>query len=230
MATLNEMRLELRTKVGSPNPLDTPNATLDRFINEAYREIGTKHPFHETRCIATMSTVSGTSRYNLPDDCVALRAVWDSTNGRKLRKAGARMLAERSRGATERYSQPTHYIRAGRYIELLSAPDGLYSLTIYYNTHVATLVEDDDEPVIPATWHPGIVLLARYKYWDEFYDVNKAQYSFNAYKLWLADKPSEMDMEKAADLDSSVELPTLRDHQWRHDSGRAWHGSDEDRY
>lgn len=209
MRDLSQLRLDLRAKVGHPNLVDVPDEVLTRFVNEAYQEIGTKYAFHETRCIASMETVAGTARYNLPTDLVALRKVWDNTRGRPIRKAGVSALTNRGPAAYRHQDAPIMYVRAGKYIELIPAPSAPHTIYLYYNTQVQALVDDTDSTVLPSPWEPGIILLARYKFFDEKGDIAKAQYSYNAYKLWLADKPQEIDMEKV-DMDSAVEIPQLR--------------------
>lgn len=216
MASLSEMRLELRTKIGSPTTTDVPDALLTRLLNEAYRDIGTKHPFHETRQVAYMTTTSGTGRYNLPSDATIIRRVWDATNGRRLEKAGQRLASERRGADLLQNGFPRSYIRAGTYLQLHPVPDGAYTIYVYYSSAVADLTDDADVPVLPLPWHTGIVKYARYLFWDERGDINKAQYSYSAYKLWLADKPSELDEEKA-DMEGGVEIPSLAP-QWHHDA------------
>ena len=210
MGQLSELRDDLRTKLGSPNIADVPEIALTRIINEAYREIGTKFPFHETRCISSMSTVIGQQRYNLPTDAAVVRKVWNATTGRALRKSGISTIAGlRGTANGGPYAgSATRYIRAGRYIELVPTPNAVETIYIYYHTHVASLVEDTDRPVLPESWHPGIIQLARYKWWDERGDMAKATYAYQAYKLWLSDKPSEIDQEKV-DMDEAVQLPEL---------------------
>ena len=106
---LNTARLTLRTKVGSPTTDEVSDETLNRIINAAYREIGSKYPFHETRCIKSFTTESGTARYTCPTDIASLLRVWDSTNSKKLKKRGVRFIATLPPGQTN--DKPLNYVR-----------------------------------------------------------------------------------------------------------------------
>lgn len=204
---LNTARLTLRTKVGSPTEDEVSNETLTRILNAAYREIGSKYPFHETRCIKSFDTVAGTPRYTVPTDIAVLWRVWDSTNNKKLIKRGVRFLATVPAG--QENDKPRSYVRAKDWIQLIPPPDAAYTINIYYLTEVQDLVADTDEFAIPLPWHDGIILRARHLYYDERGDIGKAIYCKNEWKDWLSDKPSEIDMEKDDLEDAGVIIPTL---------------------
>jgi hypothetical protein len=174
-----------------------PDVDLNAAINSAYLEIVGKFAFSETRAVSGVTTVVGTNEYPLPVGLVILRRVWDMTNSRKLSKRSTRFLA--SWKNTETNNQPTDYIRLASSIMLFPIPDGIYTIMLE-GVYVEKLVADSDVPVIPATWHDGILLRARWYYFDTRGDVGKAIYASNTYKDWLSDKPSEIDEEKV-DLD-----------------------------
>ena len=102
---------------------------------------------------------------------------------------------------------PEQYCRFRDFIELVPPPDDVYTIFLYYTETITDLSQSDDVPVIPATWHVGIVFLARWYYYDDQGDVPKATYGLNAYKAWLSDRSTVFE-EETVDIDSSVELPT----------------------
>lgn len=204
---LDTMRLTLRSKIGSPNETDVPNSTLDRICNAAYREIASKYPFNEVRCIKSFNTAVGTDRYDVPQDLAVLYRLWDDTNKRKLRKKGVRFLA--TQRPNSQPGKPLYYVRVRDYIQLVPTPSDVFTLNIYYLTDIGDMVADDDEPVLPLAWHDGIVLKARHIYYDERGDIGKAIYAKGEWKDWVADKPSEIDLEKDDLDDSGVVIPTL---------------------
>ena len=215
---LSTMRDTLRTKVGSPTAVDVSNATLDRILNASYREIGSKYPFNETRCIKTFSTVIDTSRYTVPTDLAVLWRVWDATNHIKLRKRGVRYLATVPNNQPS--GQPRDYVRTKDWIQLIPTPDAVISVQIFYLTEIQDLVDDTDEPVLPLAWHDGIILKARHTFYDERGDVGKAIYSKSEWKDWVSDKPSEIDQEKDDLEDAGVIVASLGSEHGRRFSGR----------
>lgn len=204
---LNTMRQVLRVKIGNPNTSDTPDATLTRILNAAYREIGSKYPFNETRCIKSFDTTANVPRYTMPLDLAALLRVWDDTNKRKLVKRGVRYMASLPTGVQP--GKPRDYVRTRDWMQLIPVPDAVYTIFIYYLTEIADLVGDTDEPVLPLPWHDGIINKARYIYYDEIGDIAKASYALGVWKDWVADKPSEIDIEKDDIEDVGVIIASL---------------------
>lgn len=200
-------RSSLRSKVGNPTEADVSNSTLNRLINDAYREITDKYPFNETRCVMSFDTVPGTDRYQRPAQMSVIRRIWDETNKRKLVKRGPRFMA--TQRANVPSGKPTSYVFVRDYIHLFPAVDGVYTLNIFGVSAVASLVDDTDTFIIPEAWHAGIVLKARHLFYDERGDIGKAIYSLNAWKDWVSDKPSEIDQEKEDHDDVGVVLPGL---------------------
>lgn len=188
------MRNTVRTKIGSPTVTDVSNDTLTRLCNAAYREITSKYPFNEVRCIKSFTTAVGTNRYTMPPDLAALFRVWNDTEKTKLQKRGVRFLATARKNVPN--GKPRYYVRVKDFIQVMPTPDGIYNLMIFYLTTTTDLVADLDIPVIPLPWHDGIVLKARHLYYDERGDIGKAIYAKNEWKDWVSDKPSEIDLEK----------------------------------
>lgn len=204
---LTTARSTLRSKIGSPNTTDVPDTTLTRIINAAYREIGTKYPFNEIRCLTSFSTVVDQPRYNLPTDLAIIRRLWDDTNKHRLRKRGMRYLSALPINLVA--GKPRDYVRGPTWIELVPQPDAAYTIDLYYDTSIGDLVADSDIFVLPLGWHDGIVLKARHIYYDEKGDIGKAIYAKNEWKDWVSDKPSEIDQEKDDMEDVGVILTDL---------------------
>lgn len=197
----------LRSKVGSPTTADVPDALLTRVINDAYKFICARYPFHETRTIGDIDTVASTGSYDVPEDLLVLYRVWDDTNKKKLKKRGPRYLG--SIPLNQPTAKPLNYVRAENQLYVFPIPDAIYTLKLFY-LRVPDLLEDTtDTPVIPSTWHDGLVLKARHLYYDERGDIGKALYAKNEWKDWVSDKPSEMDQEKDDYDDTAVIIPSL---------------------
>ena len=137
--------------------------------------------------------------------------VYNRTAAKRLTKLGDRGAGEQDNLSVpdaNTQGNPVSYARWGEGIQLYPQPDGVYQIEVYTKRQVTSLSADGDTPVIPTSWHNGIVLLARWYYYDSIGDLPKAEYAYNTFKLWLADKPVEIEEEKS-DIDSGVAIPTL---------------------
>lgn len=217
-----ELRAALRTSVKNPDEGDVPEITLGTYINEGYRDLAGRFAYHQTRKRCTFVTVSGQDRYQLPPDVASVLRLRDNTHGRKLWKAGDRLVAQKSIFSVNFW--PRRYVRYRNYVQLLPTPDADgYVIEVYYIAIPALLALDTDVPVLPPTWHRGIVLRAKWYYFLDKGDTAQATESNNAFSLWVSDKPSEIE-EESVDIDGSVEVPELNTplygHHWsRFDDG-----------
>lgn len=203
---LSDIRSKLRRKIGNPTTGDVPNADLDEHINDAYRDVATKFKHHKARKLCMFDTVDGTASYGLPSVAGSVFKVWDTTTPGKLSKKGPHWYA--SIATEHENGQPLYYVRFRQHIILVPTPDGVYTLEIFYTDTITDLTNDSDVPVLPETWTPAIWMLARWYYYDDQGDMPKADKAFDTYRIWLSDKPSEIE-EESVDIDSGAELPTL---------------------
>jgi hypothetical protein len=203
---LLEMQNRLRSRIGSPTQIDVPDTMLRTELNSAYLDIVDRYRFHRARKRCLFSTVIGQARYDLPTDVLVVMRVRDNTNQVKLEKWGDRQLSSRSDDAT---GHPLRYVRYRDWIELYPVPDGVYQMEVFYKFMHTDLVEATNVPQIPPSWHEGIVVLAKYNYYANVAtDAPKAGMAYEAWKLWVADKPTEID-EESVDIDSGVEILPL---------------------
>ncbi len=200
------LRTRVRKQVGNPTTVDVPDADLTQHVNTAYRDISNKYRFHKVRKLCTFPTVAGTRRYGLPTDCAAVIRVRDTTNEVRLEKLDDMRAAHLI--DTDVEGKPTQYTRYRDWLDLHPTPDDVYTIEVFYKGEIVDLSADGDDPVLPTSWHEGIIKLAKYYYYDEQGDIPKATSAFNAYELWASRQPIEVDEEKV-DFDSGVSLPTL---------------------
>jgi hypothetical protein len=207
---LTTMRDRLRARVGNPDTTDVPAADLTRIINSAYFDLADRYRFHMVRKLCTFPTVASTQDYGLPSDLLEIIKVRDVTNGRQIKKTDYREDADKWIREDSTYeSMPLHYLRYRNFIRLEPIPDDVYTIQLFYKAGVVALSDDTDEPVVPDTWHEGIIKLARHYFYDEKGDIPKSQYALSIYNSWLSTKPNEVDEEKK-DLDKGVVIPTLQ--------------------
>lgn len=195
--------------IGNPTVLDVNDGVLTEHINTAYREIGNKFRFHLVRKICTFDTISGVSRYGLPVDVAVILRMRNNTSEIRMEKVDSRRrYQQQNYTANVQLGVPKGYIRYRDWVEMIPIPDGVYQIELFYKISLVDLSADSNVPVIPESWHRGIVLLARYNYFDDEGDIPKSIDADNKYKTWLADQPVEVD-EEARDFDVSVEIPEL---------------------
>jgi hypothetical protein len=200
-----QLKDRLRIALKNPGVEDDPDLDLGGYINSGYVDVASRYPYHQTRKRSSFVTVAGSQKYELPCDLTVIRRLMDVGNGRKLVKTGDRYLASRR---NDYNSRPSRYIRYRNYVELIPTPDAVYTIEIWYDALPCLLIEDVDEPVLPESWHPGIILRAKWYYWMDKGDQAQVSHALNNYSIWLSDKPSEIE-EETVDLDAGVEVPTL---------------------
>lgn len=200
-----ELKDRLRASIKNPDPSDVTEVMVGQYINDGYRDLATRYPYHQTRKRCQFTTEIGEKKYQLPSDCTVVMRISDLTTGRKLRKLGDRDISDR---LISNNFRPTGYQRYRNYIELAPTPDAAYVMEVFYNSFPGVLTSDTECPVLPPSWHNGIWMKGKWYYYMDQGDISQQTAADNAYKLWLADKPSEIE-EESADIDSGVAVPTL---------------------
>lgn len=202
---LGEMRPRLRRQIGNPTTTEVSDADLTALLNQATEDITSRYRFHKARKLCTFPTVADQDKYDLPSDLLVLMRVADTTNFRKISKAGDRQASSVTSLTSGR---PMQYVRYQNYLQLIPPPDGIYGIEIFYQYTPVSMSGDSDSPSIPNTWHAGVVAYAKYLYYTDVGDGPKQALAMEAFKIWISDKPTEID-EETVDIDSGVEIPTL---------------------
>lgn len=204
---LGEMLVSLRRQLGNPTTTDVTDAVLTECINTAYQEIVSKVNFRRIKQLCRFDTIQSTSTYNLPTPVDAVLKVRNSTSDRRLEKWGDRRHSERMDDGTE--GDPSYYVLMENFIRVWPVPDGVYTIEVYYRGAVTNLASNGQTPVIPASWHPGIVKLARQHYYDEIEgDLVKSKAAAESFAMWARGRVIEADEEKT-DFDSGVSVVPL---------------------
>ena len=203
------LKARLRLTVKQPDTTDLTDVDAGGYINSGYVDLCGRYPYHQTRKRCEFNTTSGEEKYQLPLDCSAVLRLKNMTLGYKLWKAGDRLVADRlSEHANELLSMPRRYVRYRNYVELVPTPDGVYTIEVFYLAVPVLLDAAIDTPILPISWHDGIWMRAKWYYYMDRGDIAQQTNALNQYKVWLLDKPSEID-EESRDIDSGVELPEL---------------------
>lgn len=203
----------LRSKIGNPTTADVPDGTLTGYLNEAYRHITMRYRHKVVRATNQFNTVAGTATYTLAGQYLIVLQVWDRTHNVKLVKIDpeARTQLDLSVSNPTQRGWPQYYETKQNGIVLYPTPDDAYAIEAEYKANPADLSAGGDTPVINDLWHPGIVMLARWYYWDAKIDAPKATYAYNTWKLWLSDIMADVDEENVDREQFSVRVPGLSD-------------------
>jgi hypothetical protein len=203
---LLDMQNKLRSRIGNPTAIDVPDSVLATELNAAYLDIVDRYRFHRARKRCLFSTVIGQARYDLPTDVLAVLRIRDNTNNRKMEKWGDRQLSSRT---DDNLGQPLRYVRYRDWVELNPTPDGVYQMEVFYKFMHEPMIAGTDVPQIPPSWHEGVIVLGKYNYYANVAtDAVKAGIAYEAFTLWVSNKPTEID-EESVDIDSGVEVVPL---------------------
>lgn len=222
---LADLHSRLRTSVKNPDEVDKPRELLVSYINDGYRDVISRYPFHQGRKICTFQTVIGQPKYQMPPDISAILSMSNRTTGGKIWKSDDDHVIDRMAGTP--FWRPRMYIRYRNYVHLVPTPDAVYTVAVFYKYIPMVLVADTDVPSLPEDWHIGIMLRARWYYFMEAGDAQQATIADNNFKLWALDKPTEIE-EETVDQDQGVGRPELRHLRvgkgWKFDDGTFDYG------
>ncbi len=194
--------------IGNPSLVDVTDADLNQLLNDSMKDITGRYRFHKARKRCTFLTVAGQSSYGLPVDCESVYRLWDLTNRKKLEKIGDRQFSSQTNEA-DTVGIQEKYVRYRDYVELYPTPQNDNDvIEVFYKYKQVLLSDDADVPGIPDSWHLGIVLYAKYLYRMNQDDIPKQQAALEVWKIWVQDKPTEID-EESVDIDSGVDVLTL---------------------
>jgi hypothetical protein len=204
---LGEMLVSLRRQIGNPTVADVTDSVLTEVINTAYKEIVSKHNFRRIKQLCRFNTIQGTSTYNLPSGVDAVLKARNNTDQVRLEKYDA--LRHMHRTSADVEGHPRFYVLMENFIRLIPTPDEVYEIEVYYRGQLAPLVSNSQSPVIPDSWHSGIVKLARHHYYDEIEgDLVKSKAALESFGIWLSGRVVEADEEKT-DFDTGVIIEPL---------------------
>ena|SRR5690606_35710101 len=182
--TLQQIRDSLRRHTGTDSQ-DLDDDVADELISRAYEELSDKYPFREkdyrldfVTSIDPLITPRYQNKYSFPANFVAVRVVSvTDCNGMKhklerMTRSELEMVTN-----TESYADamPTHYVRDSDCLILWPRPDQEYSITVRYEKSLSDLINANDEPDLPRSWHEIILLGAVFRGFLEFGDNNRAQ-------------------------------------------------------
>ena len=224
---LSEMEVMLRKRVNSPAETDQAKAVMYECLNLGYRDICDKFNFREVRGRLRFEGTSAANIYALPAtwyEIIRVRYADSNDRGGRLEKAGPNQTFDLDSGAVA--GRPTHYALWGNEIQFYPPLDGTYAFEVFAKFEPPKLTSPGDIPLIPPSWHYGIVLLGRYYYWDGAGVTNlaMAQAAMGSFNLWASGRMPPT-LRELDDSEQAVEVPTLgrwSDNRHGHLSPEQW--------
>lgn len=201
-----ELKDRLRQSVKNPDLNELSDVAAGSYINSGYKDVSGRYSFHQARKRCTFDTIVGEEKYQMPGDLAAILRLKILDTGKKIWKAGDRLIADRLTDGFR--ADPRYYVRYRNYVELAPTPYRVQTVEIYYKALTEKMETNAELPILPDDWHDGIWMRARWYYWVDKGDMAQKASADADYKLWLSDKPSEID-EESVDIDSGVVLPEL---------------------
>jgi len=194
----------LKFRAGNNAALDAAMASGTNlygfWINQSYRQLcsqdyilGLKKRlyFPQLFTSSTASTADTTAFVSVPENCLYITEVFDTTNGKKLKHITWKQYIEYTdRTAASSEGDPSEWTRSGGRIYIHPTADATMTLTIYFKKLVTdlsgTLTTD-----IGAEWDDAIIELATYKMFvwthEDQAKVKQAKESFLEIAAGLAD-------------------------------------------
>ena len=185
MAQLSDIRTEILETAGlASDDARFPDATVNRIVNRALRQVSSEHDWPWNQVSGTLSTVADTQSTAFPSSLSKVLRL--EIEGRNLLQITA------AEGGT--YSQdtgrPQAYFIEGDEIHWAPVPDGVYTVNITYTVYETALALDADTPNLPDRFMDWLVQTAL---------VQVAQRIRDTELFSMADRERRMWSRRAAD-------------------------------
>lgn len=179
---------------------------LDKWIYDAYKEVGYAFQFSELEATAEFATVQGTYKYALSMVAADYRflheeGIWVETanyTGRLIREPHARWL--RSVGDladTTQQGSPRFYHRYGKEIWIRPLPDAVvYTLLLHYWRKLTKLTQATDVTILGEDWDEIIELGALYRGYRYYREFDKYINVRNDFLALVRSRAMEQDLEE----------------------------------
>lgn len=165
--TLSGLRERLLVDKLDDEDFDTE--VLDRFINDAQRDIFSESELPFTEKIFTGSLPTGTHMFELPGDVSHLQSlIITDSDGHSMNIKDKQLDFQEFNSIypnplTNEPGRVMYWTIFGNKMIVSRPLDGEYTMTIYYNKVPKTLVADEDVPEVPEEFEEALLLGAFYR-------------------------------------------------------------------
>lgn len=201
---LGQLTTRLRATLGNLDPAQVTDTELHGVINEAYEHLLDRYPHATNRVWFEFMTSTTTGAYALPTYAGAIRHVWNLSTRQKLTQLYDAELQELE-GAPA--GAPAGWYHSGGMLHLYPRPNSLQRIGVHVKVTNAPMDDDNDEPMLDTTWHPGILRRAAYEWHDHYRpDETKARKALLSWTEWIGTKPAQVQEEGQS---KRIEVPAL---------------------
>lgn len=180
--TLDSFRTELAALLGGRADIDP--ARLDRWINQAYRDLATSFDIPSLNVNFGFTTTGSQAQYLLPTTLLVTRSisVSDTVNypveeGRPLRK----IELDTYRKLPELDDEPSAYLLLDKLLVFYGTPPGARAISVDAYIKPQKLVNPTDSSVLGAEWDEAILLSARAKAHNGLLEWTQGSLAENAF-------------------------------------------------
>lgn len=194
MATRSAMRTAVKRRLG--NRTDITNADLDKWLDDAILDLGTRRiHFEELESTdGTITTAVDVDAYSLPSaNTFAVMYVFDTVNKRVLdRWSGSMESLIRARLVHESAATdlPTHFLEYGDKIHVYPTAQSILTINVYTYDRPTMAAGDTAEPNFNIEWHYPIEILAAKHGHHDLGDDGRAQVEEQRWMEWLTQRDS----------------------------------------
>lgn len=195
--SLSNLESELLEHLGVESTDFTNGMTdVDLLLNRSYWKVLSEYKFKEKETTTIISTVDGTSSYNLATlispiifDALQSVSIEDpiNFNHTTLDEMKFQEYQDNFINSTDEEDKPTRYIRDGQNGNIIfyRTPDQVYSVTLNYWQILSDI--QSSGPVIPKEWHEVVLFGAVYRGFYRFGDYNRGDKATKVYNKLISE-------------------------------------------
>jgi len=189
---LGQIDDELVALLGNRTDLTSSRRYL--WINNAQKELAYAFPYFQNADKATATMVVAQSEYALPDNCVAIYSLRDTTLKRKISRSSFRKFDNID---ALQSGDPTHYIRFQDHFELTPVPSRTNGMLLRYGKTILDMTNTSDTPTLPDPWHEVILLGAEFRGLKALKQFDQMAVIKNEYLQLLRSREPEWEQEES---------------------------------
>jgi hypothetical protein len=183
VSTFSELTNEVLSHQFSPSQYTT---YIQARLNQGQAYIAAQTDFRQLQAAGAVVTAADNSIYSMSSDFLPVASDFQRVYTVALREEVGPSLSqyvplqEIQRSQLDLLpvssGQPTHYCIDADDLKVWPTPDSVYVVTMRYYKKPATMVNADDEPEIPGTYHHLLVSYALWHCYERENDYNSAMY------------------------------------------------------
>jgi hypothetical protein len=179
MAQLSDIRTEILETAGlAADDARFPDATMNRIVNRALRQISSEHDWPWNHAQTNLSTVADSQTVTLP--AAASKILRLEIAGQQL----IQLSATEGGSYSQDRGQPQAYWIEHEKIHFAPVPDGVYTVYALYSAYETALSLDADAPNLPDRYLDWLVQIALVQISQRIRDTDLYQMADRERRMW----------------------------------------------